>query len=68
MPKLICHKIINRDYNDVPASYFENIKTRELVAGKFFWATLRRNIENYIKKYDMYFTFQIVRYKPYGGF
>lgn len=35
---------------------------------KYYWANLRKDIKFYIKRYDVYLTSKMVRYKPYGDF
>lgn len=65
MPDIISYKIISKYFYKLLANYFEIKKIRELVARKYFWLTLKRDIEGYIKKYDIYITFKVIEYKSY---
>ena len=66
VPKLIKTKLISRQHNDPLVGHFGIEKTWELVARKYYWLTLRHNIETYIKGCDVCLTSKAVRHKLYG--
>ena len=66
LPEIIRTKIISRHYDDALVSHFGVEKSRELVARKYYWPTLRADIEVYVKGCDVYITSKAIRYKPYG--
>ncbi len=66
VPKVIRSELISRHYDDPLAGHFGIEKTRELIARKYYWPTLRRDVEAYIKGCDVYLALKIVRNKPYG--
>ncbi len=41
VPKVIRSELISRHYNDILAGHFGIEKTRELIARKYYWPTLR---------------------------
>ena len=59
-------ELISRHYNDFPKDYFGVDKTRELIGRKYYWPSREKNIEFYVKGYDIYWTSMAVRYKLYG--
>ena len=67
LPEIIRTELINRHQDDQLAGYFGVKKTRELVAQKYYWSTLRADIKAYVKGYDICITSKAVRYKPYGN-
>lgn len=66
--KIICFKVISCYFNNPLVSYLGIKKRKKLITKKYFWPTLYQNIEVYIKSYNVYLSFQIVRYKPYRDF
>ena len=68
MPKAIWTKLISRHHNDLLAGHFGIKKTRELLVQKYFWPSLRHNIEAYIKGCDVCLALKAVRHKPYNNF
>lgn len=65
MLEIVRHKVISRHYNDLLAGYFRNKKIKELVAKKYFWPSLKKDVETYIKGRNMYLISKAVRYKSY---
>ena len=49
IPEIIQLELINRYHNDLLGCYFRINKTQELIARKYYWPTLRRDIEAYVK-------------------
>ena len=65
LPEIIRTEIISRHHNDSLAEHFGIEKTWELVVQKYYWPTLRADIETYVKGWDVYVVSKAVRYKPY---
>ena len=38
---------------------------QELVAKKYYWLILCRNVETYVRGYDVCLSFKTIHYKPY---
>ncbi len=66
VPKVIHSGLISRHHNDPLAGHFGIKKTRELIARKYYWPTLQRDVEAYIKGCDVCLASKLVRHKPYG--
>lgn len=64
--KVIHSELINRHHNDPLVSHFGIEKTRELIAIKYYWSTLQRDVETYVKGCDICLASKAVRHKPYG--
>lgn len=63
MSKVIWHKVISKYHNDPMIDHFGIKKMRELIAKKYFWPNLRKNIEVYIKGCDIYLVSKPVKHK-----
>ena len=63
--EIIRSKVISRHYNDLLAEHFGIDKTRELIGRKYYWPSLRKDIENYVQGCDICLTLKAVRHKPY---
>ncbi len=66
VPKVIRLELISRHHDDPLAGHFDIEKTRELIARKYYWPTLRRDVEAYVKGGDVCLASKVVRHKPYG--
>ena len=66
MPKAIWIELISRHHDNPLAGHFGIKKTRELLARKYYWPTLRHNVEAYVKGFDVRWALKAVRHKPYG--
>ena len=66
VPKIICSEVISCHHNDPLAGHFSIDKTRELVGRKYYWASLRKDVENYVRGCDVCLASKAVRHKPYG--
>ena len=51
--KAIWTKIISWHYNDLLARHFGIDKTKDLIGRKYYWSSLWRDIEAYVKGYDV---------------
>ncbi len=66
VPKVIRSELISKSHDDLLVGYFGIEKTRELIARKYYWPTLRRDVEAYVKGCDICLTSKAVCHKPYG--
>ncbi len=66
VPKVIRSELISRHYDDPLAGHFGIEKTLELIARKYYWPTLQRDVKAYVKGCDICLTSKAVRHKPYG--
>ena len=57
---------ISCHHDDLFARHFGIDKTKELVVRKYYWHSLRRDVENYVRGCDVYLTSKAIRHKPYG--
>ncbi len=65
VPEIIRTKLISRHHDDSLARHFEIEKTRELVAQKYYWLTLRLDVKTYVKGCDVCLASKPVQHKPY---
>ena len=63
--EIIRTEIISRHYDDPLARHFGIEKTRELVFQKYYWPTLRADINTYMKRCDVCLTLKAVKHKLY---
>ena len=66
VPEAIRIELISRHHDDPLAGHFGIEKTRELLARKYYWPTLRHDVEAYVKGCDVCLASKAVRHKPYG--
>ena len=66
VPEIICSEVISCHHNDPLAGHFGIDKTRELVGRKYSWPSLKKDIENYVRRCDACLTSKAVRHKLYG--
>ena len=64
--EIIRSEVISRHHDDPLAGHFGIDKTRELVGRKYYWPSLRRDVESYVRGCDVCLTSKAVRHKPYG--
>ena len=64
--EIIRTELISRHHDDPLAGHFGIEKTRELVAQKYYWPSLRHDIEAYVKGCDDCLASKAVRHKPYS--
>ncbi len=65
VPKVIRSELISRHHDDPVVGHFGIEKTRELIARKYYWPTLRRDVEAYVQGCDVCLTSKAVRNKPF---
>ena len=66
VPEAIRFKLISPHHDDLLAKHFCINKTRKLIGRKYYWPSLRKDIEAYIKGCDVCLGSKAVRHKPYG--
>ena len=65
VPEIIRSKVISCHHDDLLVRHFGIDKTRELVGRKYYWPSLRKDVENYVKGCDICLTSKAVRHKSY---
>ena len=63
--EIIYSKVISRHHNDFLARHFGIDKTRELVGRKYYWPSLKKDVENYVRGCDVCLASKAVRHKLY---
>ena len=53
MPKIIWTKLIKWYHNNLLTGHFGINKTKELIGRKYYWPSLRKDVEAYIKGCDI---------------
>ena len=66
VPDAIQTELISRYHDDPLAGYFSIDKTKDLVGRKYYWPSLRKDIEAYVKGCDVCLGSKAVKHKPYG--
>ena len=66
IPEIIQTKLISRHHNNPLVGHFGIEKIYELIAQKYYWPTLRRNVDDYVRGCDVYLALKAVQHKPYG--
>ncbi len=64
--KAIYSELISRHHDNPLAGHFGIEKTCELIARKYYWPMLRRDVEAYVKECNVCLASKAVRHKPYG--
>ena len=65
VPKIIRFKEISHHHNDPLAEHFGIDKSQKLIGYKYYWPSLRRDVEIYVRGCDVCLTSKAVRYKLY---
>ena len=68
IPKTIQIELISWYHDDFLAGHFGIDKTKELVSRKYYWLSLQRDIQAYVKGCNVCLASKAVRHKPYGDF
>ena len=64
--EIISTELISSYHDDPLAGHFVVKKTRELIARKYYWETIRLNVEAYVKGWSVCLSSEAVRHKSYG--
>lgn len=63
--KDISLELISKHHNNPLEGHFGIEKTGELIAKKYYWPTLQRDVKTYVKGCDVYLASKTVYHKPY---
>ena len=66
VPEIIQTELISKHHNNPLVGYFGIEKIRKLVAWKYYWPTLRYDVNNYVKGCDACLASKAVQHKSYG--
>ena len=66
VPEIIWTKLISWHHDDPLAGHFGINKIRELIGRKYYWPSLKKDIEAYVKGYNVCLALKAVKHKPYG--
>ena len=66
VPEIIRTELISKHHDDLLAGHFGIEKTRELIARKYYWPSLRADVEAYVKGCDVCLASKAVRHKLHG--
>ena len=66
VPEIIRSEVINRHHNDLLSGHFGINKTKELVSQKYYWPSLKRDVESYVQGCDVCLALKTVRHKFYS--
>ena len=64
--EIIRTKLVSKHHNDPLVGHFGIKKIRELVTRKYYWPTLCHDVDNYVKRYNVWLALKAVWHKPYG--
>ena len=59
-------ELISRHHDNLLAGHFGIKKIQELVARKYYWPTLRHDVDNYVKGCNVCLASKAVQHKLYG--
>ena len=68
VPKIFHFKLISKYHNDLLVGHFGIEKTRELIARKYYWPGLKKDVKSYIRECNVCLASKMVRHRPYGDF
>ena len=66
VPEIIRSEVISCQYDDPLAGHFGIDKTKKLVGRKYYWPSLKKDVENYVRGCDICLASKAVHHKPYG--
>ena len=59
-------ELISWHHNNSLAGHFDIDKTKELVGRKYYWPSLKKDVENYVRRYDVCLASKAIKHKLYG--
>ena len=65
--EIIWIKFISRHHNNLLVEYLGIDKTREFISWKYYWPSLRKDVEAYVKGCNICLALKAVKHKPYGN-
>ena len=66
VPEIIRSGVISRYHDDPLGGHFGIDKTQELIGRKYYWPSLKKDVESYVRGCDVFLASKAVRHKPYG--
>ena len=66
VPEAIHIELISRHHEDLLADHFDIDKTKELIGRKYYWLSLKKDVEAYVKGCDVCLDLKAVRHKAYN--
>lgn len=63
--KVIRLELISKHHDEALAGHFGIEKTGKLIAKKYYWLTLQKDVKAYVKGCNICLAPKAVRYKPY---
>ena len=66
IPEIIQTELISRHHNNPLAGHCGINKTRKLIGRKYYWPSLRKDVESYVKGCNVCLALKAVRHKLYG--
>ena len=67
MPEVIWTELISQHHDNPLADHFGINKTRKLIGRKYYWPSLRKDVEAYVKGCNVCLALKTVKHKPYGN-
>ena len=65
IPKLICSKVIRCHHDNLLVRHFRIDKTQKLIGQNYYWPSLKKNVELYVKECNICLTSKAVKHKLY---
>ena len=65
--KIIWTKLINWHHKSLLAGHFDINKTREIIGWKYYWPSLKKNVEAYVKGCNVYLALKAIKHKFYSN-
>ena len=66
VPEIIQTELISWHHDNPLASHFGINKTKNLISGTYYWPSLRKDVEAYVKGCNVCLGLKAVRHKPYS--
>ena len=66
VPEIIWTELISHHYDNPLAGHFGINKTRELIDRIYYWPSLKKDVEAYVRGCDVCLASKTVKHKPYG--
>ena len=66
VPEIIWTELISRHHDNPLAEYFGIDKTKELIDRIYYWLSLKKDVEAYVKSCNVCLASKAVKHKPYS--
>ena len=64
MPEILRTELISKYHDNLLAGHFGINKTRELISWNYYWPSIKKDVEAYIKGCNICLLSKAVRHKP----